>query len=301
MSGISMSEETSALYTTILGSNGPILHDDRASSGFVFHVDNEPRLLLDAGGGTAVRLGEAGIDPSTIDTALFSHFHADHTAAFPAILKTSFFQGRGDRPLAVYGPTEGNGMPSTHAWLDAQFGEDDGIYGYLHEFAGTTPIDGTFNVTAHDLNATTSTDDDIMTVLEEDSFNIEAIPVDHGSAPTLAYRVSTEDASITVATDISSATENIRHLAAGTDVLIHGAVITPDMPSDEPPAQRHSYPEQVAANAQSVGVETLVLAHLSPPVKSALDEVVEIIQEKFNGTVVVAEDLMTVQGDGTIQ
>jgi ribonuclease BN (tRNA processing enzyme) len=192
-------------------------------------------------------------------------------------------------------------MPSANAWLDAQFGEGDGIYGYLHEFAGTTPIDGTFDVTAHDLNATISADDDVMTVLEESSFSVEAIPVDHGSAPTLAYRVSTEDASITVATDISSATENIRQLAASTDVLIHGAVITADMPSDEPPAQRHSYPEQVAANAQSVGVETLVLAHLSPPVKSALDEVVETIQADFDGTVFVAEDLMTVQGDGTVQ
>jgi ribonuclease Z len=296
-----MSEATSTLHATVLGSYGPILHDDRASSGFVFHVDGEPRLLLDAGGGTAVRLGEAGIDPSTIDTALFSHFHADHTAAFPAILKSSFFQGRGDRPLAVHGPTGGNGMPSATAWLDAQFGEDDGIYGYLHEFARTTPIDGNFDVTAHDLDATTSADDDVVTVLDESDFSVEAIPVDHGSAPTLAYRVSNEDASITVATDISSATDNIRHLAAGTDVLIHGAVITADMPADEPPAQRHSFPEQVAANAQSVGVETLVLAHLSPPVISALDEVVEMIQADFDGNVVVAEDLMTVQADGTVQ
>jgi ribonuclease BN (tRNA processing enzyme) len=296
-----MSEATSALQMTVLGSYGPILHDDRASSGFVFHVDGEPRLLLDAGGGTAVRLGEAGIDPSTIDIALFSHFHADHTAAFPAILKSSFFQGRGDRPLAVYGPTEGNGMPSATAWLDAQFGEDDGIYGYLHEFARTTPIDGTFDVTAHDLDATTSADDDVVTVLEEDTFSVEAIPVNHGSAPTLAYRVSHEDVSITVATDISSATDNIRQLAADTDVLIHGAVITADMASDEPPAQRHSYPEQVAANAQSAGVETLVLAHLSPPVTSVLDEVVETIQADFDGDIVVAEDLMTVQGDGIVQ
>jgi ribonuclease BN (tRNA processing enzyme) len=71
MNGISMSETTNALQATVLGSYGPILHDDRASSGFVFHIDNEPRLLLDAGGGTAVRFGEASIDPSTIDTALF--------------------------------------------------------------------------------------------------------------------------------------------------------------------------------------------------------------------------------------
>jgi ribonuclease BN (tRNA processing enzyme) len=192
-------------------------------------------------------------------------------------------------------------LPSATAWLDAQFGEDDGIYGYLHEFAETTPIDGTFDVTAHDLDATTSADDDVVTVLEEDTFSVEAIPVNHGLAPTLAYRVSNEGASITVATDISSATDNIRQLAAGTDVLIHGAVITADMPADEPPAQRHSFPEQVAANAQSAGVETLVLAHLSPPVTSTLDEVVETIQAGFDGDVVVAEDLMTVQADGLVQ
>jgi ribonuclease BN (tRNA processing enzyme) len=113
-----MNESTSALHATVLESNGPILHDDRASSGFVFPVDDKPRLLLDAGSGTAVRLGEASIDSSTIDTALFSHFHADHTSVFPPILKSSFLQGRSDLSLAVYGSTEGNWMPSTNVWLD---------------------------------------------------------------------------------------------------------------------------------------------------------------------------------------
>ncbi len=56
-----MSEATSVLYVTVVGSTGKILHDDRASSGFVFHVDDESRGVLDTDGRMAVRLGEADI------------------------------------------------------------------------------------------------------------------------------------------------------------------------------------------------------------------------------------------------
>jgi hypothetical protein len=44
----------------ILGSGGPIADDARASSGYLVWADGKSRVLIDAGGGTFLRFGEAG-------------------------------------------------------------------------------------------------------------------------------------------------------------------------------------------------------------------------------------------------
>ena len=43
------------------------------------------RVLLDAGGGSALRFGESGAQMSQVDVFLFSHFHVDHSGDFPAL------------------------------------------------------------------------------------------------------------------------------------------------------------------------------------------------------------------------
>ena len=43
----------------VLGSGGPIADDGRASSGYIVWVDGKSRVLVDAGGGTFLRFGEA--------------------------------------------------------------------------------------------------------------------------------------------------------------------------------------------------------------------------------------------------
>lgn len=288
---------TEGFSVTVLGSGGPVLNTSRASPGFVVHTDGEARLLLDAGGGTGARIGETGTDLSTLTAACFSHFHVDHTASFPAILKTALLEGL--ETLDVYGPTGDESMPDTSEWLDGQFSAENGTYRYLHEFAEDI-VNGSLELSAHEIEATVDHANAISTVIDDD-LNVEAIPVAHGSAPTLAYRVSQDRRSITVATDISSTSGNLPRLAMGTDVLVHGAAISSAVADDEPIAHLHSYPSQIAANANEAGAETLVLAHLMPPSESAIESVVETIREEYDGTVVVAEDRMRVQADGTIE
>ena len=91
----------------ILGSGGPIADDGRASSGYLVWVDGESRVLIDAGGGTFLRFGEAGASFAALDFVGLSHLHTDHSADFPALLKSGSFSDR-DRPLPVAGP-DGDG------------------------------------------------------------------------------------------------------------------------------------------------------------------------------------------------
>jgi phosphoribosyl 1,2-cyclic phosphodiesterase len=63
----------------VLGSGGPELQDKRASSSYLVWENGQARVLVDAGGGSALRFGESGAQMSQLDVLLFSHFHVDHS------------------------------------------------------------------------------------------------------------------------------------------------------------------------------------------------------------------------------
>src|SRR6201996_5167019 len=96
----------------VLGSGGPELQDKRASSSYLVWQDGQARVLVDAGGGSALRFGESGAKMSQLDVILFTHFHIDHSADFPSLIFSSWFEDR-NRPLPIYGPTGNNEFPST--------------------------------------------------------------------------------------------------------------------------------------------------------------------------------------------
>src|SRR3974377_2104987 len=116
----------------LLGAGGPELQDKRASSSYLVWQNGKARVLIDAGGGSALRFGESGAQMSQLDLILFTHFHVDHSADFPALLKSSWFEDR-TRPLPIYGPPGNDFMPSTTEFVSDLFGEKHGAYRYLSE------------------------------------------------------------------------------------------------------------------------------------------------------------------------
>ena len=102
----------------VLGSGGPELQTKRASSSYLVWIDGKARVLVDAGGGSALRFGESGAQMVDLDVILFTHLHADHSADLPALIKSSWFEDR-KRPLPVYGPGGNRLMPSTVAFVRA--------------------------------------------------------------------------------------------------------------------------------------------------------------------------------------
>ena len=113
----------------VLGSGGPIADDGRASSGYVVWVDGASRVMIDAGGGTFLRFGEAQARFEDLDFIGLSHFHTDHSADFPALLKSGFFSGR-ERALTVAGPSGDGPFPGFDLFLESMIGKQ-GAYGYL--------------------------------------------------------------------------------------------------------------------------------------------------------------------------
>lgn len=95
----------------VLGSGGPELEDKRASSSYLVWQDGQARVLIDAGGGSALRFGESGAKMSQLDVMLFTHLHVDHSADFPSLMFSSWFEER-NRPLPIYGPDGNSYFPS---------------------------------------------------------------------------------------------------------------------------------------------------------------------------------------------
>src|SRR4051812_35765066 len=94
---------SSGVVLQVLGSGGPELQDKRASTSYLIWRDGFARVLVDSGGGAALRFGESGATMSDLDVILLTHLHVDHTADLAALVKSSFFEER-RRPLPLFGP-----------------------------------------------------------------------------------------------------------------------------------------------------------------------------------------------------
>src|SRR6201992_3082916 len=117
------------LAVQVLGSGGPELQDKRASTSYLIWDRGKARVIVDAGGGSALRFGESGAHISQLDVFLFSPFHIDPSGDFPALVFSSWFGDR-TRPLPIYGPSGNQYMPSTTEFVHDLFSDPHGAWRY---------------------------------------------------------------------------------------------------------------------------------------------------------------------------
>ena len=166
----------------VLGSGGPELQDRRASSSYLVWQDGRARVLVDAGGGSALRFGESGAQMSQLDVILFTHFHVDHSGDFSALIKSSWFEDR-KRPLPIYGPEGNDFMPSTTEFVSDFFG-DHGVYRYLSELL-VPGEQGDYKLQPHNVVGSAGP----ATVFRSGDLAADSVRVVHGGVPALAWRI----------------------------------------------------------------------------------------------------------------
>ncbi|WP_455200308.1 MBL fold metallo-hydrolase [Kaarinaea lacus] len=227
------------LSVLVLGSGGPVATEQgRASAGYLIFVDGQPKILMDAGGGTFQRLAASGVDVKDLDIILLTHLHIDHMGDLSPIIKTVYFHNRAfnlanpgtfppgrTAPFRIYGPAT-NGVPfppavfpeadpdvpqypDTTEFVDSHYKfknkDEDVIPGnerYLHIFSRAIS-GGIFGYESMDIPAgwTTYTE---KTILNEKGLKIKAVGVNHGPVPALAYRIEYKGKSIVYSGDTSS-------------------------------------------------------------------------------------------------
>ena len=267
----------------VLGSGGPELEDKRASSSYLIWQDGRPRILIDSGGGSALRFGQAGAHVAQLDAVLFTHLHIDHSADFPALIKSSYFEER-ELPLPVYGPPGNENFPSTTEFVAGLFGAKHGAYRYLADFLAGK--DGGYLLQAHDVVLTGR---EIRTVVSARDVLLDATQVIHGGVPAIAWRVSMGGRVIVFSGDTNGDNGNLERLASGADLFVaHNAV-----PEGETGAARqlHMPPSVIGRIAKTAGVKRVVLSHRMLRTLGRESETRSVIARMYLGPVVFAEDL----------
>src|ERR1700722_11397771 len=94
---------TAPMEVVVLGSGGPGA-TGRASASYIVLIDGVARILVDAGSGAFVRLGEAKLSLANTDVVLLTHLHIDHAAELPGIFKARAVSGSDPIDFNVWGP-----------------------------------------------------------------------------------------------------------------------------------------------------------------------------------------------------
>jgi len=267
----------------VLGSGGPELQDKRASSSYLVWKDGQALVLVDAGGGSALRFGESGAQMSQLDVLLFTHYHVDHSADFPALIKSSWFEDR-KRPLPIYGPAGNDFMPSTTEFVYDFFGEKHGAYRYLSELL-MPGEEGSYKMQPHNVVAGSTP----VAAFRRGDLAAYAVHVVHGQVPALAWRVEVGGKFIVFSGDTNGDNPGLVQLAMNADLFIaHNAV-----PEGAVGIERrlHMPPSVIGQIAEDAHVKNLVLSHRMLRTLGKEVQTQSEIKKRYSGPVEFANDL----------
>ncbi len=273
----------SGLAVQVLGSGGPEMQDKRASTSYLVWDDGNARVMVDAGGGSALRFGESGAQMSQVDIVLFSHFHVDHSGGFPALIFSSWFEDR-KRPLPVYGPPGNEYMPSTTEFVHDLFSEPHGAWRYLSDLVEPGAA-GSYTLQPHNVVAGSAP----LLVFRNNDMAVYAVRVIHGAFPALAWRVEMGGKRIVFSGDTNGDGDGLTRLAANADLFVaHNAV-----PEGATGVERrlHMRPSVIGAIAGDAHVKQLVLSHRMLRTLGKEKETEAEIRRRYAGPVVFANDL----------
>lgn len=273
----------------VLGSGGPGA-TGRAGASYLVLIDGTPKILVDAGPGAFVRVGEAKLSLEDTDTVLLTHLHVDHAGGLAGLFKARAVSGGDHLTFNVWGPAasaktaKGAYFPSTTRFLDLLFGQR-GAFAYLKDFA--TPMD----IRAHDVPLSVAALPAVRVLADDGDTVIKAIGGHHSDAPAVIYRIEHGGRSITFTGDIDAqGLAALRLIAKGSDLLVFNSVVR------DPPGSRavlyelHTPPLAIGQVARDATVGHVLLSHLSPAVDSHRDEVLESVHGNYKGPVDFAED-----------
>jgi ribonuclease BN (tRNA processing enzyme) len=271
----------SQLSVTFTGSGSPRPSLDRANPGQILRF-GDALALIDCGGGTTRRILETGNDITKIEHLFLTHLHSDHTLDYAEFMLGSWAVGR--TRMRVFGPP---GTARLHDLLLIQPYQADIEYRLSLGRSPSGLLDVEINESGPGV------------IYDEGGLTVRAVEVIH-SAYTLALRFDYAGESIVHSGDTCYC-DALVELAQDADVLIHDACMSPAAVFQNNSAwpnlyehlkEHHATPEEAGKTAREAGVRKLVLTHFL--IGTDTEETVKRCRSEFDGEVIIAEDLLTV-------
>lgn len=284
-----MSGSHDTLRVTLLGTGIPNPDINAFGTSSLIEAGNE-RVLIDCGRGTVMRLAQMGFPVGHTDTIILSHLHSDHYSGIFDLLMTGTirqpFANRGG-PLHVYGPP-GIADIAEGAWIASRPDRDIRVADGEIEAEHMRIIPHVYREGV---------------VFDRGGLRIIAIEVDHGEFIRPAYAFRVEYAGhVFVHSHDTRYNENLIAQAQGADVFVHEvAAATAETFERNPRAKiaidHHATPREVGRAFARTRPRLAMLTHLVllPPAPTPISEVIAEIAEEYDGLVLVAEDMMTLE------
>lgn len=284
---------------TLLGTGTPTPSLDRMSSGYLVRTGGET-MLFDLGPGAYHRMMQAGVAATEVGHMFFTHLHYDHCMDYARLVLNRWDQGAGTlSELEVYGP------PPTARMTELLFGED-GVYG--PDLAARTrhPMSievyrmrGGVGERARPAPVVREVADG--DVVDGNGWRVRIAEVVHAQPQLtcLAYRLETEAGTFVYSGD-TGPTPAMERLAAGADVLVHMChYLTGTEPTPAFAASCMGHLE-LARLAESAGVKSVVLTHLTRQLQApgVRERVIREMAAIYRGDLFFGEDLMEVPING---
>ncbi len=218
-------------------------------------VVGDRSYLVDFGPGVvrqAAKAYAAGCDalrPDRLQIAFCTHLHSDHTGGYSDLIFTPWVLERPTK-LQVYGP---KGLQHMTDHIHAAYAVD--IDFRINGFEKAN-ADG-YLVDVHEISG--------GIVYQDDRVTVEAIPTQHGTLESYAYKFTSESGSIVISGD-TAPLELLAEKAAGCDILLHEVEYTAGVSARLPKWQKyhrevHTFSTDLAAIAQKAQPKLLVTYH----------------------------------------
>ena len=274
-----------SLDVQVLGSGGPRAFG-RAGSSYIVLVDGTPRILLDAGPGAFVRIGELNIDLQQVDIVLLTHLHIDHSGDLAAFFNARALTSDGPIKHRVFGPDAAGLFPKTSRFVDLMVG-NNGLFSYQKTFGARE----TFEVRDLAVNLNSG----VTKIVDKDGLIVEEIATHHGDCPSVAYRITYKGKSVVFSGDMdASALANLVRLAKSADLLVFNCAVLDPPNSPSQLYELHTPPKKIGEAARESGVGSLLLSHIAPDVEESKSDVTKSIHASYTGPVEFATDGMRV-------
>lgn len=280
------------MKVVLLGTGGPRPDPERMGPSTLVSVGSD-NIIVDAGRGVATQLVRAGVSITDYGFVFLTHHHFDHTGGLADLLFAAWNKAR-NQTIHVYGP-RGTELMVKH--LFEAYERD--IWYRLSETELT--VENLMDI--REMVEVQDVEPGLVYMCDE--WMVAAEYVEHGHAlglsrdewPCLAYRITDGEDSVVVTGD-AVYSERLVNFSGDADLLVACCYYAEAEITDHDTEliAKHVLMSSGEAGrlADKAVVGKLALVHIREKPKALLDSMIDDIKKRYDGEVVVGEDLLAV-------